>query len=226
MFIRRFIVVICYYLVIIHCHSWSTEQQAAIAYIDERIAQAEGVLGDFYKNVDLVGDSVSIDKFKEILRQVAQTKVGYFVLTEINTKLTPQGRSKLAVKISQKNPTFSTSTSIVPNTINFAIYPKETLVIPDDQESYGDVRPILCSAPPDVALFHEILHWARYLAGLFDKTWPTSTKDLTGFTILTHEAFCNTPLFNMSLRETYENTADYLHKSYSSSDTCSMAWMA
>ena len=193
MFIRRFIVVICYYLVIIHCHSWSTEQQAAIAYIDERIAQAEGVLGDFYKNVDLVGDSVSIDKFKEILQKIAENEIGRKLLQIINDGINKHKGTKLKLEIDNDHPAFVLGSNGLSDKIKFSTKEIKTLVIPMHKNEDEYIQTVEEDSPPDVVLFHELLHWARKVDRGITNWIEMRKEDKSKSTVITNGIFDDYP---------------------------------
>ena len=127
------------------------------------------VLEEFYSIVALTSSNTTMEKgeqitkFKDILKCVVKNKVGRFVLISIINKLKSLGFSKssnyiLKVLVDNKSPQFKPQLPPSPAKIMFTTVPMPLYVVPSQIATQNDIR-----TPPDVALFHELLHWARYL---------------------------------------------------------------
>jgi hypothetical protein len=139
--------------------SQESYKKEAQSYILDRLKKREEVLERFKKIAIIKGDKISIKKFYEILDTVAENKIGCFLLELISDSLKKNLSNNLPlnVRIDQQHPMFDPAS----NTIKFAISPLSLQVIPEEIFiTHNEVKTISQDTPADVALFHELLHWA------------------------------------------------------------------
>lgn len=163
MFLSKFY---CISIFFISAFNICSASQNSKDYIGLRTQKRDQVLQVFYQKVNLSGDPISQDKFKELLAKVALNRVGFFVLSQINAELTTSDKSlNLYVQIDQECPQFVPGVNEQQHTIKFAIAPLPLQVIAEELLIQGGdyVDTISQSTPEDVMLFHELLHLARYL---------------------------------------------------------------
>lgn len=152
------------------------------------------VLEEFYSIVALTSGGTATEKagqiaeFKKLLECVVKNKVGRFVLISIINKLKSRKFSKyiLKVLVDNNSPQFKPQILGSFTTIVFTTAPIPLYVIPSQMATQNDIL-----TPPDVVLFHELLHWARYL--IVDKFPELIRKEKAGTGSFDHPIFSYHP---------------------------------
>lgn len=113
-------------------------------------------------------------KFKEYLQQIVRNNVGKFVLISIINKLTnlPSKQQALEIQVDNQSPDFTQPTVKTHAKIKFSTVPLNCYTIDPKIDSNQIIEN---GTLQHVLLFHEILHWARYLTCIEN---PLPNKDL------------------------------------------------
>lgn len=154
--------------------------------------EQEEVLNQFFNIVNIKGESTALEKFTEYLQQIVENKIGKFVLIAIINKLNdlPSKQRCLEIQIDNENPDFTRPTLKTLAKIKFSTVLSKCYVI---NLSIDSKQTVENDSFQDVLLFHEILHWARYLVSI---TSPCSDRDRENSQSFFHPILDDHPRFS------------------------------
>lgn len=164
-------------------------------YLRIRVQKAQEVITKFNRYVQVWGDKQA---FEQILFRVAINEVGYYVLNRIcdtikqietnESEEEEDVRFLLRVKTDNKNQGFSPNPEGFSGKIIFAQNQIPTSVV------YPALKTtVMEDTPTDVLLFHELLHFARFLINKDRFLYEGSQESSLNSLVITHEIFRDFP---------------------------------